>query len=151
MKTKYCASTAIALKEQGYLTRYICIIMNCDYKQALHMLKAPHTESTLKFITTEEKVRLYVLNKILQLKPVSQKWCSDDYYYITMLKFLLIPRETIYSIYKSAPRIPVAQAHKEKSPIFKPFDYTKLGITLNEYKLFVSACYKYINDPTEWR
>ena len=151
MKPKYCFGTAFALKEQGYHNRHICIIMNCHEQELRQMLKSPAIESTLKFITPEEKIRLYVLDKILQLKPVSLKWCSDDYYYITILKFLLVPRETIYLIYKSAPHIPVAQAHKEKSPIFQPFDYAKLNISLSEYKLFVQACYKYINDPTMWR
>lgn len=151
MRKTICFGTALALAGRGYKIRHIAIIMKRTDREINLFLSNPCLESTLKFMTQEQKTILYVINKLLQLKPISQQWCSDDYYYITILKFLLVPRETIYEIYKRAPRIQVARAHKEKSPFFRPFDYTKLGITLDEYKTFVNACYHYINDPTKWR
>lgn len=151
MKTNTCFGTILALAEQGYKLRHIAIITRRKEKDIKPILTNPTIESTLKFITEEQKTILYVINKILQLKPVSQRWCSDDYYYITILKLLQVPREVVYDIYKKAPRVQVARAYKEKSPFFQPFNFTKLDITLDEYKVFVNACYYYINDPTKWR
>ena len=105
----------------------------------------------MKFLTIEQKQRWYVLQKLLALKPVSPRWSNDDYYYISILKFLLVPRETVYDIYKHAPLKSVAKAYKEKSPFFKKFDYSLLGVTSDEYKNFVLGCYHIINDPTKWR
>ena len=108
-------------------------------------------EPSMAFIKKEQKQRLYVLDKLLALKPVSKRWGSNDYYYITILKFLLIPRETIYEMYKAAPQRQKAQAHKEKAPILQKFDYSCLGINSEEWELFVQACYKVIADPSKWK
>ena len=110
-----------------------------------------NVEPTLKFLNYEQKQALMVLERILQLKPTGLKWSSNEYYFITILKFLLVPRTTIYDMYKSAPLVQVAQAYHELAPKFQLFNYQTLGITLDEYKVFVRNCYNLISDKSKWR
>jgi hypothetical protein len=147
----YNPCTIQYLHEQGYHPRHIAIVIGCCEDHAALLVKDNNVESTFKFATTEEKKRLYVLDKFLQIRRMAQKWCSDDYYYITILRFLLVPRDTIYSLYRGIPHKYYSNAYKEKSPIFVPFDYTLLNITAEEYKLFVASCYNILGKPEKWR
>ena len=137
--------------QRGYHNRHIAIIMGCSEETIFRIKKTiSHTEPTLKFLNFKQKQRFLVLDKILQLKPIGAKWCSDDYYYITILKFLLIPRTEVVKIYKHAPQAQVAQAYKKSNPMLSAFDYTKIGVNSEEWFEFVSACYKIIVDSTKW-
>lgn len=147
----YNVSTARYLYEQGYHPRHIAIVLGCCEDRAAILVKENNIESTFKFATTDEKKRLYVLNKFLQLKRMAPKWCSDDYYYITILKFLLTPRDVIYDMYRGTPHRYYSNAYKEKSPFFAPFDYSLLGVTAEEYRLFVASCYNILGKPDKWR
>lgn len=150
IKNKSQFSTIKYLKEQGYRKMYIAIVMGIPALGYSYKIKElEYVESTNKFMTKEQKIRLYVLNKFLQLKPVCVKWDSNDYYYVTILNFLQIPHDTIRSIYKHAPTIPLAKALKTYSPRFQDFNYSLLDITLEEYKLFVTSCYHFIGDFTK--
>jgi hypothetical protein len=149
---KYNYSTIAELGERGYHIRHIAIVIGCVEDTVRKVLKKSNSiEHTLKFITYEQKQRLLVLDKLLQLKPVRPKWSSDDYHYVSILKFLLVPRETIYELYKHAPMEQLAKAHRQLSPKFKLFDYTCIGITSEEWNLFVASCYFIIGDITKWR
>ena len=148
----YNRNAIAELVRRGYKTRHIAIIMGCHEDTAARLIKQMQdVEPTLKFLTTEQKKRMYVLDKCLRLKPLCIKWCSNDYYFITLLRFLLVPKDIIKAIYKAAPQIQVAQACKEVAPKLKSLDFHLLEITSEEYELFVFACYRVINDPTKWR
>ena len=148
----YNKNAIVELAARGYHPRHISIIMGCHEDTACRILKNSESiEPTLKFLSLEQKKRMYVLDKCLRLRPLCMKWCSNDYYFITLLRFLLIPKETIKAIYKSAPQAQVAQACKEVAPKLKLLDFHLLDITSEEYELFVAACYRVINDPTKWR
>lgn len=140
------------LVNRGYHNRHVAIVMGCSEDMVLRIKKEEGiVEPTLKFLTHEQKQRLLVVDKLLELKPVSRKWCSNDYYYITILKFLLVPREAIYEIYKGAPMRQKAMAHKENAPLLKKFDYTCLGVNSEEWGLFVIECYKILGAPDKWK
>lgn len=152
MAIRYNKNAIVELYNRGYHNRHIAIVMGCVEDTVARIIKEKdNIEPTLKFLAFEQKQRLYVLDKMLQLKPLEKKWGSNDYYYITILKFLLIPREQIYDIYKHAPLKHVAQAHREKTPILQLLDYTLLNITSEEYKQFIVGCYKIIGDSTKWK
>lgn len=152
MKVKNNPCTMKALGAMGYTRRHICIIMDCSPPVYNVFRKSSESvEPTLKFMTEEQKTRMYVLQKFLQLKPVSPKWDSNEYYYVTILQFLRVPKDYLRTLYKSAPRAQLAQALRQKTPSFQKFNYAALGITLDEYRLFVAACYHVIGDFTEMR
>lgn len=152
MTAIYNKNAIVELCNRGYHNRHIAIVMGCGEDTIARIRKQKESiEPTLKFLSVEQKQRLLVLDKLLRLKPLEQKWSSNDYYYITILKFLLIPREQIYSIYKHAPQNRVAQAHRELAPKLQELDYTLLGITSEEYKQFIIGCYKVIGDPAKWK
>lgn len=152
MTSIYNKNAIAELCNRGYHNRHIAIVMGCIEETIERVRKEKDfIEPTLKFLSIEQKQRLFVLDKMLQLKPLEKKWGSNDYYYITILKFLLIPREQIYEIYKRAPLKHVAQAHREKAPKLQLLDYTLLGVTSEEYKQFIIGCYKVIGDPTKWK
>ena len=152
MKTKINYNTVKYLRDNNYHPRHIAIILHCS-ESGLYKVKIENrcAESTNKFMTKEERQRMYVLNKFLQLKPIEPKWSSNNYYFITVLKFLLIPRDTVVDIFKFAPLKYVAQAYKERAPKLKLLDYTLLSVNEEEYKLFMAACYNVIGDPLKWR
>ena len=148
---KHNKNAIVELHNRGYHNRHIAIIMGASENTIHRILKAKdEIEPTLQFLKREQKQRLFVLDKLLALKPVSPRWCSNDYYYITILKFLLIPRETIYQTYKAAPQRQKAQAYRENSPQLKKFDYSCLGVNSEEWGLFVLECYKILGDPLKW-
>jgi hypothetical protein len=121
--------------------------MGCEKKVPLRLIKQISAiEPNLKFITKEQKQRMFVLDKLLESKAVDVKWGSQTYYHVTILKFLQLPKEYIKTIYPRAPIKSFSQAIKEKSPFLKLFDYTALGINSEEWQNFVLSCYKYIND-----
>ena len=151
MSKKLNYNTIHYLLEQGYKPRHVAIVMNCVEHTVKNIRKTKEViEITNKFMTKEEKQRLFVLNKFLQLKPIESKLSSNNYYFITVLKFLMIPRDTVVDIYKFAPQKYVAQAYKEKAPKFQQLDYKLLGITQEEYNLFVLASYNVIGDVLNW-
>ena len=152
MTTIYNKNAIVELSNRGYHNRHIAIVMSCVEDTVARTLKErDFIEPTLKFLSFEQKQRLLVLDKLLRLKPLGKKWCSDDYYYITILKFLLVPREQIYSIYKHAPQNRVAQAHRELAPKLQLLNYTLLGVNSEEYKQFIIGCYKVIGQPSKWK
>ena len=108
-------------------------------------------EPTLKFLTEEQKQRLYVLDKLLTLRRQTKKFVNYDYCYITILKFLQVPREIIYDFYSNCSIRRVANAYRERSPLLKQFDYTLLGINSEEWLNFQCSCYEIIGDVTKWR
>ena len=151
MKTLYNYNAIAELLARGYHNRHIAIVMNCHEDSVLRISKVlDKTEPTLKFLTRQQKQRLFVLDKLLELKPITLKWSSNDYYYITILRFLLVPREKIMTMYKGAPQIQVSRAYRKNVPVFSLFDYTTIGVNSEEWFEFVSSCYRMIGDPTRW-
>lgn len=151
--TEECNKNAVMeLYNRGYQSRHIAIVMGCKKSTLFNVTRVKQiTEPTLKFLNKQQKQRLFVLDKLLELKLVSTKWCSNDYYYITILRFLHIPKDTIRNMYKSAPQVPLARALREKSPYLGQFDYTVLGINSEEWFEFVAASYKVMRDSDRWR
>lgn len=152
MKTLYNRNAIAELIERGYHNRHIAIVMgSCEDAIVKAKKTMQNVEPTLQFLTHTQKQRLLVLDRLLELKkPIEVKWGSNDYYYITILKFLLVPRTTIVNIYKHAPQAQVARAYKKSAPMFSSFDYTLLGVNSEEWFEFVAACYKIIGDSTKW-
>ena len=149
---RYNRNAIAELVERGYHNRHIAIIMGCHEDTIAVVRKTIYKfEPTLKFLSTEQKKRMLVLDKLMRLKPLELKWGSNDYYYITILRFLLVPKETIKSLYKAAPQQQVAMACRELAPKLQELDYKLLSVTSEEYELFVHACYCIIGDPTKWK
>lgn len=149
---KYNRNAIAELTNRNYKARHIAIIMGCHEDIAASLMRTTtEEEPTLRFLTTDQKKRMYVLDKCLRQKPLCMKWNSNDYYFITLLRFLLVPKDTIKEMYKAAPQAQVAQACKEKSPKLQDLDFHLLDINSEEYQMFVLACYRIINDPTKWR
>lgn len=149
---KYNRNAIAELLRRGYHSRHIAIVFECNEKSLQLVCKTmEEVEPTLRFLSIEQKKRLYVLDKCLRLKPLGHKWSSNEYYYITLLRFLLVPKETIKTIYKTAPQRQVAIACRELAPKLKELDYRLLGVTSEEYELFVRACYNLTGDPTKWK
>lgn len=147
---KYNHNVVFALLERGYSIKQTAIIVGCC-KDSIYKIKSmPNIEPSLKYITHEQKQRWYVLNKLLELKPISNKWSHKDYVYITILKFLQIPRDVIYKIYSYAPLHQVANAYKEKSPLLKEFSYADKKINSEEWQNFVLSCYNILHYPEKW-
>lgn len=148
----YNRNGIIELLNRGYSKKQVAIVFGCIEETIAKVSKSDNEiEPTLKFLSLKEKQRLLVLDRLLSLKPVSTKWNENCYYYITILKFLGFNREQILSIYPKAPQKQVAQACKERSPIFCKFDYSWLKVNTEEWIAFVEACYKIIGDATKWR
>lgn len=150
-KKTFNPSTALYLHEQGYHPKHIAIVLGCCVDRAAILIKDDNIEKTFKFATPEEKKRLFVLDKFLQLKRMAPKWCSDDYYYITILRFLLVPRDVIYGMYRGTTHRYYSNAFKEKYPMLSSFDYSLLNVTAEEYKLFVASCYNILGSSDKWR
>ena len=149
----YNRNAIIELHNRNYNTVQIAIVMGCCEEVVSEVLKhnEEQYESTLDFLTLEQRQRLYVLDKLLLLRRKTKKFVNYDYCYITILKFLRIPREVLYDLYKNSPIRRVANAHRERSPLLQQFDYELLGANSEEWHLFVCACYKIIGDPAKWR
>ena len=142
----------IELLNRGYSVKHVCIILGCIDKYIWPILKYKERfEPTIKFLTQEQKQSMYVLDTFLELKPASLKWDKNCYYHITILKYLGVPRDVIYDLYKSAPLRQVALAHKERYPIFQSFDFHCFGLTAAEYESFVRGCYIQLKNPEKWR
>ena len=146
-------NAVIELHYRGYRPRHIAIVMGCSERVVERLVNTNEGqhEPGLDFLTQEQKQRLYVLDKLLILQRLTPKFVNYDYCYITILKFLQVPRETVYNLYKNCPIRRVANAYKEKAPFLQQFEFEQLGINSEEWGVFVCACYKILCDPEKWK
>lgn len=127
------------LHQNGYRQKLIQIITG--YKQPtiskIVNSKRPIIPS-IDAINNEQEIRKYVVDRILELRPLpTQGFTDQDKCYIKLLDYCLVDKEKIRSLYYNVTQYKVAQtlrSHKIKKEDFHP---QLIGLTDEEYKYFL--------------
>ncbi len=116
----------------GYSQSYI--------SKAINNINKPYIPS-IDYINDDQMMRKYVIDTILQLKPIpTMQFDDQDRAYIKLLDYLLVDREQIRKLYYNVSQYKISQAYRSKKISLSDFDPTLIGLTNEEYAKFLEKC-----------
>lgn len=116
----------------GYSQGYISKIYNAETKYI----------PTLEHITEEQRIRKYVVDRILECKVITtneRMFNDNDIAYIKLLDFCLVDRDKIRATYYNISQYRISKAFRDKKITFAAFDPYSIGLTQDEYNLFLDS------------
>lgn len=138
----YNISAVRWLQQAGYRQKLTQIILGYSqsYISKIYNSKETKYVPSIDHITPEQYTRKYVVDKILECKPINHNeatFNNIDIAYIKLLDYCLVDREQIRSIYYNISPYKVAKAFRDNKISIADFVPQCIGITDEEFKLFL--------------
>lgn len=129
------------MQKAGYRQKLIQIILG--YSQS-YISKICAKDSkyvpTIDHITDEQRVRKYVVDRILECRAITlndSMFNDDDIAYIKLLDYCLVDREKIRAIYYNVSPYKVSRAFRNSKISLTQFQPQLIGITEEEFTIFL--------------
>lgn len=137
----YNVSAIKWLQQAGYRQKLIQIILG--YSQSYISKKCAEENKyvpSIDHITDEQRIRKYVVDKILECKPINRNdamFNDLDIAYIKLMDFCLVDRDKIRAVYYNVAPERIAKAYRNKKVTIMQFQPEFIGITEEEYSIFL--------------
>lgn len=99
---------------------------------------------SIEHITEEQKVRKYVVDRILECKPITRNeamFNDADIAYIKLMDWCLVDREKIKAVYYNISPYKVSRAFRDNKVTFVQFDPKLIGLTEEEFSIFLEKVF----------
>lgn len=133
------------MQKAGYRQKLIQIILG--YSQS-YISKICAKESkyvpSIDYITEEQRVRKYVIDRILECNPITRNesmFGEVDIAYIKLLDYCLVDREKVRAIYYNISPYKVARAFRDTKVTITQFQPQLIGLTEEEYSIFLESVF----------
>lgn len=141
----YNISAVKWLQKAGYRQKLIQIIMGYSqsYISKICAKEGKYVPS-IEHINEEQKIRKYVVDKILECKPITRNeamFNETDIAYIKLMDFCLVDREQIKAVYYNISPYKIARAFRDNRVTIMQFQPQLLGITEEEYSIFLEKVF----------
>lgn len=88
----------------------------------------------------DQMTRKYVVDRILELRPIPTMGFSDqDKYYIKLLLYCLVDKERICKLYHTVSKYKLAQVFRSDKYKKEDFEPTLIDLTQDEYDAFLAT------------
>lgn len=118
----------------GYSQSYISKIYNSKDKYV----------PSIEHITEEQRIRKYVVDKILECRPINRNeamFNETDVAYIKLMDMCLVDRDKIRAVYYNISPDRIARAYKNKKVTIMQFQPEFIGLTEEEYSIFLEKAF----------
>lgn len=131
------------LHQAGYRQKLIQIITGYNQSSISKYVNSTRPLiPSIDFISEEQKVRKYVVDRILELRQLpTQGFTDQDKAYIKLLEYCLVDKELIYKMYYNVGTYKVAQVLRSKKIVKESFEPELIGLTADEYQTFLAATF----------
>ena len=136
----YNVSAVKWLQKAGYRQKLTQIILGYSqsYISKLYAKDMSKYVPSIDHITEEQRIRKYVVDKILECKPITRNeamFNEADIAYIKLMDFCLVDREKIKAVYYNISPYKIARAFRDNKVTFMQFQPQLIGITEEEYSI----------------
>lgn len=127
--------------QNGYRQKLIQIITGYNQSYISKMVNStrPYLPS-IDNANEDQMTRKYVVDRILELRPIPTMGFSDqDKYYIKLLLYCLVDKERICKLYHTVSKYKLAQVFRSDKYKKEDFEPTLIDLTQDEYDAFLAT------------
>lgn len=127
------------LYQNGYRQKLIQIITGYKQPTISKIVNSPRPFiPSIDNINDEQVTRKYVVDRILELRPLpTQGFTDQDRAYIKLLEYCLVDKEKIRKLYYNISQYKVAQTLRSTKIKKEDFQPQLIGLTEEEYQCFL--------------